>query len=147
MIRGRLVMRAKNARISEETKEAVCRDYLRGDKIIVITMEHHIDSSTLYRILDEKHIQLRRGDLKVPRKKNDSPRALSSVDPVAERKKAEEIVDQIKKGWRPGDFFITISPEDLRALDDADFILVWDALGLVVKARARLLKEKKAQHD
>lgn len=131
-------MRKKYSRITEEIKQAVCRDYERGEKVVIITMEHKIDHATMYRILREKNIVLRRNDVKVTRKKENRTGTLSSVDPVVEREKVEKIVDRIKKGWRPGDFFITISPEDLRALDDTEFLKVWEALGLVVKARAKL---------
>lgn len=140
-------MGRKSWKVTEEVKQAVVRDYERGEKVVIITMEHHIDHATMYRILREKKVVLRRQDIKVTRKKEDCSGTLSSVNPVAERKKAEKIVGRIKKGWRPGDFFITISPEDLHALDDDDFLQVWSALGLVVKARVKVIREEAGEHD
>lgn len=42
-----------------EVKDNVVRDYLRGDKISVIQLEHKISPGALYRILHDAHVQLR----------------------------------------------------------------------------------------
>lgn len=52
---------------TEEVKDAVVRDYLRGDKSIVIQMEYDISPGVLYRILSHRAVKLRRPDLAVKR--------------------------------------------------------------------------------
>lgn len=51
----------------EEVKDAVVRDYLRGDKAIVIQMEYDISPGVMYRILSQRGVKLRRPDLAVKR--------------------------------------------------------------------------------
>lgn len=123
-------MRAKGQRIPEEVKDAVCRDYQKGDKVIVITMEHGIDAGSLYRILDERHIPLRRGSRKV---RISNP---LGVDPVDEAVKSAEKLKRGSVPSRPGEFVLTITSKDLMLLSDDEFTVVWDALGMIVKARA-----------
>ena len=45
--------------LPEEIKDAVARDYLRGDKAIVIQLEYKISPGTMYRILHEREVPLR----------------------------------------------------------------------------------------
>ncbi len=53
---------------TEKVKEEVVRDYLRGDKVICIQMEHKISSGVMYRILLSRQVSLRRGPVKTPPK-------------------------------------------------------------------------------
>jgi len=52
------LVRTKRVNQAEEIKDAVVRDYLRGDKGIVIQMEHKVSASTMYRILHERGVKL-----------------------------------------------------------------------------------------
>jgi len=52
--------------ITEEVKDGVVRDYLRGDKAIVIQMEYKISPGVIYRILHRKGVGLRRDRVAVP---------------------------------------------------------------------------------
>jgi len=113
-----------------EIEATICQQYEAGMKVLIIKMEHKIDPGSLYRILRNHKIPLRR-----PLKSLEG--VMSSIDPTAERGKAEKVMEQVKQSWRPGDFFLTITPEDLQGLDDPDFLLVWEVLGLVVKNRSR----------
>ena len=45
--------------LPEEIKDAVVRDYLRGDKAIVIQLEYKISPGPMYRILHEREVPLR----------------------------------------------------------------------------------------
>ena len=45
--------------LTENMKDAVVRDYIRGDKAIVIQMEHKISPGVMYRILQARHVKLR----------------------------------------------------------------------------------------
>ena len=46
--------------LTETVKDAVVRDYLRGDKAIIIQMEHTISPGEVYRILHARQVNLRR---------------------------------------------------------------------------------------
>ena len=60
---------------TEEVKDAVVRDYLRGDKAILIQMEYDISAGVMYRILKQRCVKLRRPDLAVRRSPEGTPPA------------------------------------------------------------------------
>ena len=60
---------------TEEVKDAVVRDYLRGDKSILIQMEYDISPGVMYRILKQRSVKLRRPDLAVKRSPEETPPA------------------------------------------------------------------------
>jgi len=45
--------------LTENVKDAVVRDYIRGDKAIIIQMEHKTSPGVMYRILKEREVPLR----------------------------------------------------------------------------------------
>ena len=45
--------------LTEKVKDEVVRDYLRGDKTIVIQMEHKLSPGEMYRILHARQVKLR----------------------------------------------------------------------------------------
>lgn len=51
---------SKRADLTEQVKDGVVRDYLRGDKAIVIQMEYKISPGVMYRILHARKVELRR---------------------------------------------------------------------------------------
>jgi len=46
--------------LTEKVKDAVVRDYLQGDKAIIIQMEYKISPGVMYRILHARQVKLRR---------------------------------------------------------------------------------------
>ncbi|GAI90158.1 unnamed protein product, partial [marine sediment metagenome] len=50
--------------LAEEEKTAICQDYLKGEKVVIIAMEHEAHSATIYRVLHERNIKLRRASPK-----------------------------------------------------------------------------------
>ena len=46
--------------LTEKVRDAVVRDYLQGDKAIIILMEHKISPGEMYRILHARQVKLRR---------------------------------------------------------------------------------------
>ncbi|MBA7677964.1 hypothetical protein ES703_86231 [subsurface metagenome] len=48
--------------LTEKVKDEVVRDYLRGDKAIIIQMEHKVSPGEMYRILHAHQVKLRRVD-------------------------------------------------------------------------------------
>ncbi|KKN06950.1 hypothetical protein LCGC14_1072050 [marine sediment metagenome] len=56
--------RKRRPDLTGEMKDAVVRDYLRGDKVILIQMEHKISPAVMYRILDSRQVSLRKGEMK-----------------------------------------------------------------------------------
>ncbi|MBA7705676.1 hypothetical protein ES703_114511 [subsurface metagenome] len=46
--------------LTEKVKDAVVRDYLQGDKTIVIQMEYKISPGEMYRVLHSRHVSLRK---------------------------------------------------------------------------------------
>jgi len=48
--------------LTEKVRDAVVRDYLQGDKAIIILMEHKISPGEMYRILHARQVKLRRVD-------------------------------------------------------------------------------------
>jgi hypothetical protein len=134
-------MGRKSWKVTEEVKQAVVRDYERGEKVVIITMEHHIDHATMYRILREKNVILRRHDVKVTRKNPDPKPEKHKVDAVDEVVKSAEILKKGSVPNRPGNFVFTITSTDLAPLEDTDFELVWDAIGIVLRARQGKLEK------
>ena len=53
----------KREDLTKEVREAVVRDYLRGDKTIILQMEYKISPGEIYRILHRHQVKLR-SDLK-----------------------------------------------------------------------------------
>lgn len=67
--------------LTEELKTNVVRDYLRGNKAIIIQMEHKISPGVMYRILQARKVKLRRVDLSIAqrgRKPEEAPAPLPS---------------------------------------------------------------------
>ena len=52
-------MNRRRPDLTEELKNKVVRDYLRGDKTILILMEYKIGPAVMYRILKEREVPLR----------------------------------------------------------------------------------------
>ena len=59
--------------LTEELKNNVVRDYLRGDKAIIIQMEHKISPGVMYRILQARKVKLRRVDLSIAQRGSKAP--------------------------------------------------------------------------
>ena len=59
--------------LTEELKNNVVRDYLRGDKAIIIQMEHKISPGVMYRILQVHKVKLRRVDLSIAQRGHKPP--------------------------------------------------------------------------
>ncbi len=51
--------RCRGCFIAPEVKDAVVRDYLRGDKSEAIQLEHKIGKEVMYRILHTRNVKLR----------------------------------------------------------------------------------------
>ncbi|MBA7680484.1 hypothetical protein ES703_88800 [subsurface metagenome] len=61
--RIREVIRMRKRRrpdLTEKVRDAVVRDYLQGDKTIVIQMEYKISPGEMYRVLHSRHVSLRK---------------------------------------------------------------------------------------
>ena len=54
--------------LTKNVKDAVVRDYLRGDKTIVIQMEYEISPGEMYRVLHSRQVSLRKAPVKTPPK-------------------------------------------------------------------------------
>jgi len=92
---------------TEEVKDAVVRDYLRGDKSILIQMEYDISPGVMYRILKQRSVKLRRPDLAVKRSPEETPPAPVAAEApvggflaamkalVAQEPPAEGVLDQV----------------------------------------------------
>ena len=50
----------KRKDLPDEVKDGVVRDYLAGDKTVVIQFEYKIKPGTMYRILHDRNVTLRR---------------------------------------------------------------------------------------
>lgn len=55
--------KARRPDITEEVKDAIVRDYLRNDKVIILQLEYKISPGVLYRILHSRGVDFRRPDL------------------------------------------------------------------------------------
>ena len=58
--RGNKTGRCRGCFVNPEIKDAIVRDYLRGDKAAVIQLKHRIDPGMMYRILHKQNVKLRR---------------------------------------------------------------------------------------
>ncbi|MBA7688534.1 hypothetical protein ES703_97018 [subsurface metagenome] len=45
--------------LTEELKDKVVRDYLRGDKTVLIQLDYKIGAAVMYRILKDREVPLR----------------------------------------------------------------------------------------
>jgi len=55
--------------LTEKVKDKVVRDYLRGDKAIIIQMEHEVSPGEMYRILHARQVSLRTSGTAKPGRK------------------------------------------------------------------------------
>lgn len=56
---GNRTGRHRGCFVDPEVKDAVVRDYLRGDKVAAIQLEHKIGQGVMYRILHTRNVKLR----------------------------------------------------------------------------------------
>lgn len=57
---GNKTGRCRGCFVDPEVKDAVVRDYLRGDKAATIQAEHKMGPGMMYRILHKRNVKLRR---------------------------------------------------------------------------------------
>ena len=92
----------RRADLTEELKNNVVRDYLRGDKAIIIQMEYKISPGVMYRILQARKVKLRREDLSIAQRGHKPEEAPAPLSPRPKCRKCGRDYDPgLRKDGQP----------------------------------------------